>query len=136
MPEAATSPYPRQQEQVLVEHSVHVARSNVPAAPRWRIGAGSMVVSIAAIGTGLAAATTAFFYARKSHRASPAPQAGGDVKNKRGKPDRSRVAAGEQYALRYFARKHGIGSDEARNILEKAGPNREAANALARKRAS
>jgi hypothetical protein len=133
MPEAATSPYPRQQEPALVEHSILPAGIDTPA-PRWRIGARGVIFGAAAIGTGVAAAVSAFFYARKSRRASSVPKSGADDKSKRGKPDRSRVAAGEQYELRYFARKHGIGADEARKILEKAGPNRDAANALARKR--
>ena len=86
----------------------------------------------AAIGLAAAAAVTGMVYARR--RSAKAPRVKGDDKSKRGRPDRSRVAAGEPYEVQYFARKHGIKAAEARAILKEAGPSREAANALAIRR--
>ena len=45
------------------------------------------------------------------------------------KMDRSRVSAEQQYELDYFAQKHGISRDEAREILQHAGTSREKADA-------
>jgi hypothetical protein len=56
-----------------------------------------------------------------------------DDKSKRGGPDRSRVAAGEGYEVRYFERKHGITVEEAEKLIAKVGPNREKLNAAAEK---
>ena len=36
-----------------------------------------------------------------------------DNKSKRGAADRRQVAGGEGYEVNYFARKHGIGKDQA-----------------------
>lgn len=46
------------------------------------------------------------------------------------------MASGEPYEVSYFARKHGITAAEARAIIKEAGPDREAANALVRRRKS
>lgn len=54
-----------------------------------------------------------------------------DNKKKRGAPDRRRVALGEPYEVRYFARKHDISTAKARAIIKKAGGNREKADRLA-----
>jgi hypothetical protein len=54
-----------------------------------------------------------------------------DDKSKRGGADRGRVSASEQYEVRYFARKHRLTMDQARDIIQKAGPSRDAANAAA-----
>jgi hypothetical protein len=56
-----------------------------------------------------------------------------DNKSKRGGPDRKRVAGDEPYELNYFARKHGLTADEARKVIERAGPTREKANRAAEK---
>ncbi|SCW76045.1 Protein of unknown function [Rhizobium mongolense subsp. loessense] len=56
-----------------------------------------------------------------------------DDKSKRGKPDRSRVAAGEPYEVNYFARKHRISKEQAEKIVKKHGRDREAANKAAEK---
>ena len=56
-----------------------------------------------------------------------------DSKSKRGESDRRRVAAGEGYEVSYFARKHGITSDQARDIIKKVGNDREKLNAAAEK---
>ena len=45
--------------------------------------------------------------------------------------DRAKVNAQEPYEVAYFAKKHGLTASEAREILEKAGPSREAADAAA-----
>lgn len=45
--------------------------------------------------------------------------------------DRKLVAAEEQYELAYFAKKHKISTERARNILDRAGRSREKADALA-----
>ncbi len=56
-----------------------------------------------------------------------------DDKNKRGKPDRSRVAAGEGYEVNYFARKHGLSAQQARDLIADVGNDREKLNAAASK---
>lgn len=57
-----------------------------------------------------------------------------DDKSKRGGIDRKRVAAGEGYEVRYFARKHGLSRDEARELIKQIGNDREKLNAAAEKR--
>jgi hypothetical protein len=54
-----------------------------------------------------------------------------DDRSQRGGPDRSRVAGEEQYEVRHFAERHGLSMDEARRIIEEAGPSREKADAAA-----
>ena len=51
-----------------------------------------------------------------------------DDKSKRGGADRRRVAAGQPYEVSYFARKHGITTDQARKIIARCGSDREKAN--------
>lgn len=48
--------------------------------------------------------------------------------------DRSKVAAEQQYELAYFAKKHGLTADQAREILHVSGPNREIADRMAEER--
>jgi hypothetical protein len=48
-----------------------------------------------------------------------------DDKSKRGAGDRARVAAGEDYEVSYFARKHDITSEEAEDLIKKVGNSRE-----------
>src|SRR5690606_26206091 len=57
-----------------------------------------------------------------------------DDKSNVGAQDRSRVAAGQQYEVAYFAEKHGLTMDDARAIIEQAGPSREKADELAERR--
>ena len=45
--------------------------------------------------------------------------------------DRKRVAAGQAYELSYFRRKHGLTADQAKEIIKKAGDDRDKANELA-----
>ncbi len=45
--------------------------------------------------------------------------------------DRSRVAVEPQFEVSYFAGRHGITTEEAREILRAAGTSRQKADALA-----
>ena len=57
------------------------------------------------------------------------------AKTPRGRAQDRKLAAGAQaYELRYFARKHGLTADQARGILQYAGPSREKANRLAERK--
>jgi hypothetical protein len=47
-----------------------------------------------------------------------------DDKTLRGAQDRARVSAEEPYEVEYFAQKHGISMDKARDIIKKHGPSR------------
>lgn len=57
----------------------------------------------------------------------------GDNKSNRGGRDRGRVAAGQGYELGYFARKHSISRNQARNLIERIGNDRAKLNAAAKK---
>jgi hypothetical protein len=48
-----------------------------------------------------------------------------DNKNNRDERDRSRVASGEEYELRYLAEKLNVSAEEVRNAIEKVGNNRD-----------
>lgn len=48
-----------------------------------------------------------------------------DLQNVGGR-DRDRVSAGEGYELEYFARKHGISTDQARELISRVGNDRAA----------
>jgi len=54
-----------------------------------------------------------------------------DNKAKRGRADRSRVAGGEGYEVNYFANKHGLTRQQARDLIERIGGNRDKLNAAA-----
>jgi hypothetical protein len=56
-----------------------------------------------------------------------------DDKTKTGEPDRSRVAGGEAYEVGYFARKHGITMQQARDLIERIGNDRASLGAAAQK---
>ena len=56
-----------------------------------------------------------------------------DNKSKCGGSDRRRIAGGQGCEVGYFARKHGISSDEARSIIKRVGNNREKLNAAAKR---
>ena len=56
-----------------------------------------------------------------------------DDKSKVGADDRRTVAAGEGYEVRYFAGKHGITSEQARELIARVGNNREDLDAAAEK---
>jgi hypothetical protein len=48
-----------------------------------------------------------------------------DDPNKRGEPDRSKVSGGQSYEVGYFATKHGLSIEQARELINRAGNNRE-----------
>ena len=48
-----------------------------------------------------------------------------DDKSKVGEPDRSRVAADQDYEVRHLAEQYGISSAEARKLIERFGNDRE-----------
>ena len=50
-----------------------------------------------------------------------------------GEPDRSRVSGSEPYEVSYFAQKHGISSEQARDLIARIGNNREELDAAAEK---
>jgi hypothetical protein len=54
-----------------------------------------------------------------------------DNKSKRGARDRRRVAGDEGYEVNYFATKHGITREQARNLIRKVGNNRDKLNKAA-----
>jgi hypothetical protein len=54
-----------------------------------------------------------------------------DNKTNRGGRDRSRVAAGQGYELGYFARKHGLSRDQAKDIIKRVGNDRTKLNSAA-----
>ena len=56
-----------------------------------------------------------------------------DDKTKTGKPDRSRVAGGEGYEVGYFARKHGITTEQAQELIDRIGNDRASLDAAAEK---
>lgn len=56
-----------------------------------------------------------------------------DDKSKRGAGDRRTVAAGEGYEVNYFARKHGITAQQARDLIKQVGNDREKLNEAAGK---
>ena len=56
-----------------------------------------------------------------------------DDKTKTGKPDRSRLAGGEGYEVGYFARKHGITTEQARELIERIGNDGASLDAAAEK---
>jgi hypothetical protein len=42
-----------------------------------------------------------------------------------GEPDRSLAAAGERYDVQHLAERHGISTDEARELIERFGLDRD-----------
>jgi hypothetical protein len=48
-----------------------------------------------------------------------------DNKSHVGEPDKSRVAGGERYEIQYLADKHGISPEQARELVDKHGNDRE-----------
>ena len=56
-----------------------------------------------------------------------------DNKSKRGGADRGKVADGEGYEVSYFARKHKISQQQARDLIARIGNDRDKLNAAAAK---
>ncbi len=48
-----------------------------------------------------------------------------DKKANIGEPDRSRVAAGERYEVQHLAERTGISTNEARELIDKFGNDRD-----------
>ena len=48
-----------------------------------------------------------------------------DNRSQVGEPDRSRMAAGERYEVQHLAERHGISTDEARELIERFGNDRD-----------
>ncbi|RAK57644.1 DUF3606 domain-containing protein [Phenylobacterium deserti] len=48
-----------------------------------------------------------------------------DNKQHVGEPDRSRVSGSEDYEVRYFADKHGLTMDQARDLIARHGNQRD-----------
>jgi hypothetical protein len=66
----------------------------------------------------------------------PKEDAMADDKSMVGGPDRARVAAGEDYEVSDFARRHGLTPDEVREMIARVGNSRDALEqeAMRRKR--
>jgi hypothetical protein len=56
-----------------------------------------------------------------------------DDRTKTGAADRGRVAGGEGYEVEYFAQKHGITAEQARDLIDRHGNDRAALDAAAEK---
>lgn len=54
-----------------------------------------------------------------------------DDKSKKGAADRQQVAAGEGYEVDYFASKHGITLNQAKDLIERIGNDRAKLDAAA-----
>lgn len=56
-----------------------------------------------------------------------------DDKTKRGGRDRERVAGGEDYEVRHFAKKYGISADRAKELIRQQGNHPDKLQAAAAK---
>ena len=56
-----------------------------------------------------------------------------DDRSSVGQQDRSRVAASEPCEVEYFARKHGLTQPQARDIVDKEGPDRKTCDRAVRR---
>ena len=56
-----------------------------------------------------------------------------DIKLKRGNPERRTGANNEPYEIEYFARKHDISREQARDLIRRIGNDRDKLNAAASK---
>jgi hypothetical protein len=54
-----------------------------------------------------------------------------DDTTKQGQQDRSRVSGSEAYEVEYFASKHGLSQEQARELIAKVGNDREKLDAAA-----
>ena len=57
-----------------------------------------------------------------------------DDKSNQGAQDRARVSAEQPYEVSYFAKKHSISTEEARDIIKRHGPSRADCDAAAERR--
>jgi len=56
-----------------------------------------------------------------------------DTKTKRGSPSRRAIANSDPYEIGYFARKHDISREQARDLIRQIGNDRDKLNAAASK---
>jgi hypothetical protein len=56
-----------------------------------------------------------------------------DDKTKVGEPDRSRVAADQDYEVSYLARKYGLSAKQVRQLIARVGNDREKLDQAAQK---
>ena len=56
-----------------------------------------------------------------------------DDKTKTGQADRNRVAGSQGYEVSYFARKHGITTEQARELIARIGNDRASLDAAVEK---
>ena len=54
-----------------------------------------------------------------------------DDKSNRGERDRDRVSGSEEYEVEYFARKHGLTAEQARQLIREVGNDRTKLDAAA-----
>jgi hypothetical protein len=54
-----------------------------------------------------------------------------DDKTKQGQQDRSRVAGDEPYEVAYFASKHGLSQEQARDLIARVGNDRASLDSAA-----
>jgi len=54
-----------------------------------------------------------------------------DSKQHIGEPDRGRVSGSEAYEVRYFAERHGLSMEQARDLIRQHGEQRDALEAAA-----
>lgn len=56
-----------------------------------------------------------------------------DDKSKQDERDRNKVSGSEGYEVQYFAEKHGISTDQARELIQRHGNDRDTLDAAAEK---
>lgn len=56
-----------------------------------------------------------------------------DDKSKQDERDRNKVSGSEGYEVQYFAEKHGISMDQARELIQRHGNDRDTLDAAAEK---
>ena len=56
-----------------------------------------------------------------------------DIKLRYGNPDRRKITNSEPYEIAYFARKHDISREQAKELFRKIGTDRNRLNAAASK---
>lgn len=123
--------YSRRARNAKAEAKTAKAPAKPRKAPSGKVGGGKKAngakkAPAAKASTPAAAATAS--------KATASKRKSGDDKTMRDGRDRARVSASEPYELKYFARKHGLSADDARDIIKAAGSDRKKANKLAEDR--
>jgi hypothetical protein len=138
VPEAAQSPYPLQP----APHNDGAKLVATPAPSKPEPLLTPALAQLAGIGAAfLGSAALAAWYFRRDKKPAPAarnttrkPATSSSASKPRKSSDAALVAAGQPYEVSYFARKHGLSTDEVRAIFKEAGPSRSKANELAKAR--